>query len=197
MSVVIKADNEIVFRDVRGNTDLLPRTYTGIFGGYRNDESLDLVYVNTITVNKDLSLPGSPPYKVVAFNTSDISQVKVNVANTPIAMQASSEFSSEAIINPLLNVNSLNQFNFQVFSSLITSPFFTIPNNHPNAKSYTWGFELRSSLGRIYYNRDGQRENLDITSFNGQSVGSGARFNQPHNSLGEQVLDDILHLFVH
>ena len=111
-------------------------------------------------------------------------------------MQANTEFSSEATLDPLLNFNSLNQFNFQVFSSLVTFPGMTVPNNHPNAKSFTWGFELRSSLGRVYYNRDGQRENLDITTFNGQNVGSGGRFNQPHNSLGEQVLDDLLRIFV-
>ena len=194
LGIELKANDQVVFRDVRGSST--QRQYTGPFGANRQDDSLGAVYRNSIIIHKDMRLPGARPYEVQVFNTSDISQVKVNIANTPISMQASSQYSESAILDPYLNFNTFNDVTFQVISSLVTSPFFTIPNNHPNAKSYTWGFEVKSSLGRIYYNRDGQRENLDIMSFNGQAVGSGARFNQPHNTLGEQVLDDLLRLFV-
>ena len=130
------------------------------------------------------------PYRAEIFNTSDISNVKVNIVNTPISMQATSQYSADTIIDPYLNLSSVNDIDLEVYSAFSSLPF---PSNplHPNYKSYTWGFAIYSSEGLVYFNQDGQRENLDqtVNTF-GQSIGSGANFNQPHNFLGEQVLKE-------
>lgn len=192
MGIELKADGKIAFRDNRGST--IDRVHTHTFGGNRQSEGFGPRYDNTIYINKDGSLPGNKPYKVEISNTSDISNIKVNIFNTPISLDATSQYSGEAIVDPYLNFGSVNDFDFEVYSAYTSLPF---PNNpyHPNYKSYTWGFAVYSMINgsyqKVYFNKDGQRENLDQTTNTfGQSIGSGARFNTPHNVLGELLMKE-------
>ena len=188
MGIELKADGVTVFRDVKGNASL--RSHTATFGANRMTTGLGPRYQRTIFITPNGTIPGARPYRAEIFNTSDISNIKVNIVNTPISMQATSQYSADTIIDPYLNLSSVNDIDLEVYSAFSSLPF---PSNplHPNYKSYTWGFAIYSSEGLVYFNQDGQRENLDQTvNTLGQSIGSGANFNQPHNFLGEQVLKE-------
>lgn len=193
MGIELKADGVTVFRDIRGNTT--DKLHTARFGANRQSEGLGPRYNNSIFVNKDGSVPGGSPYKVEVSNTSDISNVKVNIVNTPLSLDASSQYSAEAVIDHLLNPGSINDFDFEVYSAFSSLPFPQNPS-HPNYRSYTWGFGVYSTINGaprlVYFNKDGQRENLDqtLSLYGYGAIGSGAHYNTPHNFLGELVMQE-------
>lgn len=200
--VVIKADNEVIYRDVRGNA--IPRTYTDRFGANRNHDNLgQFIATQTLNIRKNLSGdPNGGSYTLTAFNTSDISKVEVNVGGLPLTMNAEDPYSASASLGEWFDMGQLNRINFKVYSALISPPFDYdlsppyLQPSHPNYKSYTWGFEIKQGDRLIYRNRDGQRENLDITTYLGHTVGSGANFNQPAPSLGAVVHDETINMFI-
>lgn len=146
-----------------------------------------------------MQTPPGGNYRLVVYNTSDISQVRVNIDNIVLSLTANDPWSAEALLDPWLNPSQqLNNINFEVFSSLISLPFDSGGNlqpNHPNFHSFTWGFDIFQGHQLIYRNRDGQRENLYITHYNGNAVGSGALFNQPAAELGQKVLDEKVNFY--
>lgn len=207
MGIELKNPNgQIVYRDIQGNTT--PQIYTSIFGANGNTEGLGPRYDNFIYINKDMSVPGLPPYVAEVSNTSDINRIKVNISSVPIALSATSLYSAEATLDPFLNFNSINDVGFEVVGATSSVSYPTdaqiqnlpsdqkacaIYNSNPyiNRKSFTYGFAMKSSLGPIYYNKDGQRENLRLLcNTRGETIGFGAQFNKPLNP-GDIGLNDL------
>ncbi|MBT9545829.1 MAG: S8 family serine peptidase [Candidatus Sericytochromatia bacterium] len=204
------ANNEVVYRDIRGNA--ASDRFTGIprFGARRGSFSQGLVLHETLYVSKDGSVPvPSGPYQLRMYNVSDISRATVNGQSFQITAQ--SPFETFYNIDALMT-SPVKQFSFEVLATDNTS-IATYPRDNPGnvqaeldfpthnlpallnhfasqRPTYTWGFDVYRDSKLIYRNRDGERENLDIGFGDYRSFPAGGRFNSKAVSVGERVLNE-------
>ena len=200
--IELKADGQVIYRDIRGNAQSRnvinannSISVVPAFPANRGASLTGLVYDQTLTINKNARTPGTGTYTVRAYNTSDISMVRVNVDNVAMSLDATSPFEAFATLDSLLNFNGINDINFQVFTSPMTHPFPLTDPNQPLRDTVTWGFDVLHGDTLIYRNRDGQREGLTIDA-NGKRFPSGARFNRLEECCGFQVLNDHFNPFI-
>lgn len=216
-SIELLADNQIIYRDIRGNNSLSRNTGIPQFGARRGDFSMGPVYDQSVYVNKD----GSPPftgtdYQLRVYNVSDISRVTLN-NSLVAALDSQSGFETFYPLSGYMNSGN-NTFNFKVLTAANTSgtsyphdiaPFIVSDPNFPignlntlnqhlqnQRQTYTWGFDVYRAGQLIYRNRDGERENLDVGAGNFRSFPSGGEYNTKETNIVEEVVTDNLLMFI-
>ncbi|PIQ27229.1 hypothetical protein COW36_24920 [bacterium (Candidatus Blackallbacteria) CG17_big_fil_post_rev_8_21_14_2_50_48_46] len=214
--IELTADNQIVYRDIRGSASSRSASLTAPFGARRASFSQGLVLDDTISVNKNGNVPiSSGSYQVRVYNVSD--NVIATVNGTQVSsLNSQSPFETFYTIDSNMH-SGTNTFSFEVKAAnntstttypgaipafILSDPNFplgnlTAINNNLQIQraTYTWGFDVFRNNTLIYRNRDGERENLDVGSGNFRSFPSGAEFNtRTTNSPGTLMKSDQFNL---